>query len=678
MQSLLFLRRTAIPTLVCALLATAPSPSVFADAPRTDITVQLGERGRPISPHLFGIFFEDLNYAADGGLYAELVQNRSFEYNATEQTSWNALSSWEVEKRGGEGDVRIKTAAPIHPHNPHYAVVAVRRPGAGVGLSNAGFGGIPVSAGDGYDVSFFAHQLYMGEPWGPDNRIEGRPMPVTIRLEATNGDVLAESSTQVVGRSWRKYAARVTPSRTEEKARVVLLAHAQGGIAVDEVSVFPGRTFRDRPNGLRADLAQAIADLKPKFVRFPGGCLAHGDGIGNFYNWKDTIGPVEQRKGQRNLWGYHQSVGLGYQEYFQFCEDIGAMPLPVVPAGVCCQNADSSPGMGQQGVPMTAMQAYIQDVLDLIEWANGPATSEWGAKRAAAGHPEPFGLKYLGVGNEDKITPVFEERFAMIHRAVKAKHPDIVVIGTAGPFPDGEDFDQGWAVARRLAVPVVDEHYYRPPDWFWENLHRYDAYDRSGPKVYVGEYAAHERNRANTLRSALAEAAAFVSFERNGDVVHFASYAPLLARRDHTQWRPDMIYFTATEVLPSANYYAQQLLGLHGGDHWLETSVPAGAAASRLVVSSVRDSKTGTVILKIVNGADGAAALKITLAGAPAGPHPATRTLLTGSSGAAMNEFGKAPAVRPETTEITLEPVFDYDAPANSLTVLRFAAPGIR
>ena len=236
------------------------------------------------------------------------------------------------------------------------------------------------------------------------------------------------------------------------------------------ISLFPEKTFRNRPNGLRADLAQAVADLKPKFVRFPGGCLVHGGGIRRYYDWKETIGPVEQRRARRNSWGYHQTMGLGYFEYFQFCEDIGAKPLPVVTAGVCCQHAGSSPGRGQEGLPMEEMPAYVQDVLDLIEWANGPATSKWGAIRAAAGHPEPFGLKYLGVGNEDAITPIFKERFKMIYEAMKEKHPEITVIGTVGPFASGEDYDNGWAFAKELKLPMVDEHYYVAPQWFWDNL----------------------------------------------------------------------------------------------------------------------------------------------------------------------------------------------------------------
>lgn len=642
-----------------------------AHAQRTTVTVHTARPGKAISPDLVGVFFEDLNYAADGGLYAELIQNRSFEYSPTEQPSWQPLSFWELQQRGGgNGSLGVAEMRPIHENNPHYALLTVNTPGDGVGLANGGFDGIPVKAGETYRASCWAYQAFMGRMWGPGDN--SRAMPITLRLETKDGEVLAEASLQVKGREWKRLSADLKPSRTVSDARLVLLAHEAGGIALDMVSLFPERTFHNRPNGLRADLAQAIADLQPKFMRFPGGCLVHGGGVHRYYNWKESIGPVEARRGRRNSWGYHQTMGLGYFEYFQFCEDIGAQPLPVVTAGVCCQHAGSSPDRGQEGLPMEEMAAYLQDVLDLIEWANGPATSPWGAKRAAAGHPAPFGLKYLGVGNEDAITPIFKERFQLIYEAVKAKHPEITVVGTVGPFAAGNDYDQGWAFARELQLPMVDEHYYVSPRWFWENLQRYDRYERGATRVYVGEYAAHDTDKRNTLRSAIAEAAGLASFERNGDLVRFASYAPLLARRGHTQWHPDLIYFTGTGVFPTANYYVQQLFGRNAGDTWLETALSTNAAPSTLTVSAVRDSKSGNVILKVVNGANATAPLHVRFDGLTSDTaRTITRTLLTGPGPDAVNEDGQPPSVKPETARLRLEAYFDYDAPANSLTVFR-------
>ena len=572
----------------CLLLAGSlilPSPCVSAALqptgrkPQTTVFVHLDRPGKPISPDLVGIFFEDINYAADGGLYAELVQNRSFEYSAVERNDWGPLTGWEEVSRGGaRGSLKITDAVPLHPNNPHYIVIETFEAGAGFGLVNRGFDGIPVRAGEQYDIGIFARQLFTGNRWGGSGRLEG-PSRLQVRLESPGGESLAEAELEVSGREWGRRVTTLTAGRSEDAARLVVLSLTRGGVAVDEVSLFPRKTFRNRPNGLRADLAQVIADLKPKFVRFPGGCLVHGYGLGNLYRWQDTVGPVEQRRGQPNIWGYHQSVGLGYFEYFQFCEDIGAKPLPVVAAGVCCQNADHQGGTGQRGLSLGEMPAYIQEVLDLIEWANGPPTSKWGSVRAAAGHPAPFNLQFLGVGNEDHITPVFRERFKMIFDALRKKHPEITVIGTVGPSPDGEDFDNGWKFANELRIPMVDEHYYKSPQWFWDNLERYDRYDRAGAKVYVGEYAAHDDRRRSTLRSALAEAAFLTGLERNGDVVPFASYAPLLGKRGFTQWNPNLIYFSNTQVAPTINYYVQQLFSRHAGDLWFPTTVREGAAA---------------------------------------------------------------------------------------------------
>lgn len=560
-----FLPRLAVAGLgsFFALLQAAGFPESTAT-----ITVRADAPGRQISPDLIGIFFEDINYAADGGLYAEHVQNRSFEYSALERTEWHPLTAWEqVARDGARGTLKIADAVPVHPNNPHYVVVETTDSAGGFGLSNSGFDGIVVRAGEAYDFSVFARQLFTGTRWG-GGRLD-HPAELWVRLESKSGESLAETKLEIAGRDWQRRTARLTATKSDDSARLVVLSMTRGGIALDLVSLFPQKTFKNRANGLRADLAQSIANLKPKFMRFPGGCLVHGYGLGNLYRWQDTVGPVEQRRGQPNIWGYHQSVGLGYYEYFQFCEDIGAKPLPVVAAGVCCQNADHQGGTGQRGIPLDVMPGYIQEVLDLIEWANGPTNSKWGAVRAAAGHPAPFNLQYLGVGNEDHITPVFRERFKMIFDAVKAKHPEITVIGTVGPAPAGFDYTEGWQLANELRVPMVDEHYYESPQWFLNNLQRYDSYDRNGAKVYLGEYAS----RGNTWLNALAEAAYLTGLERNADIVPLASYAPLLGKVGHTQWNPNLIYFNNTRVVPTVNYYVQQLFSLNHGDVHLPTEI---------------------------------------------------------------------------------------------------------
>lgn len=559
-------KQHGLPLLAAGAILSSPlmaHSALAEDAPQlpvaqATVTVQGDGKGKKISPDLVGIFFEDLSNAADGGLYAELIQNRSFDYSNDDHNGWNALTCWDlVERGGGKGKVTTESAISIHANNPQYAVLTVDAGGTGVGLRNSGFDGIALQAGERYNFSCFAR------------RAGAQPMPLVVTLESKDGTVLATASFEAAGRDWTKFEATLQPNATDLDARLVVQTTAVGAVALDMVSLFPEKTFHNRRNGLRADLAQTIADLKPKFMRFPGGCLAHGDGINNIYNWKNTIGPVERRKGQPNIWRYHQSVGLGYFEYFQFCEDIGAKPLPVVAAGVSCQNSFHQRGTGQQGIPLANMDEYIQDVLDLVEYANGPATSYWGAKRAEAGHPKPFNLQYLGVGNEDAITPEFHQRFEMIYRAVKAKYPQITVVGTVGPAPSGGDFEEGWKIADTLNVDMVDEHYYSSPEWFLNNLNRYDSYDRKKSKVYLGEYAS----RGNTFFNALSEAAYLTSLERNGDVVHMASYAPLLANSHHINWAPNLIFFDNTRVAPTVNYYVQQLYGTHSGDTYLPSTV---------------------------------------------------------------------------------------------------------
>jgi alpha-L-arabinofuranosidase len=661
----------ALPLFALAGAAAAQVAGDAPPAPRTaSLEIRLDQPAKPISPDLFGIFFEDLNDAADGGLYAELVRNRSFEFSATEQPTWNLLTGWELVARGGgRGSLEVDGGRPLHANNPHYAVLNAERLGEGVGIVNAGYGGIVLKKGAAYNASLWVRKLYNQRRWGGPPLRADQQNAVIVRLESADGKLLGETRLEFVGTDWAHVAGPITAADADDDARLLVLAAEPGGLALDIVSLFPQDTFRGRPNGFRRDLAETIAALEPRFVRFPGGCLVHGDGVPNFYRWQDTVGPLHERREQKNLWGYHQSVGLGYFEFFQFCEDLGAKPLPVVPAGVSCQHSGHTQGTGQSCVPRDDMPAYIESVLALIEWANGPADSRWGAVRAAAGHPEPFGLEYLAVGNEDAQTPEFRERFRMIYDAIRAKHPEITVIGTVGPFADGEDFDAGWKFADELQLPMVDEHYYQEPQWFVDNLRRYDGYDRAKSKVYLGEYAS----RGSTLDNALAEAAYMTGLERNGDVVQFASYAPLLGKLGRTQWNPDLIYFTNTSVVPTVNYYVQQMFGANQGDASPPQSFAVEGEFGRgecVAASAVVDAESGDLIIKLVNKTPEAVTTAIKVAGAASFAPAAVRTILAGDP-RATNDREHPRRIVPQTEEFAVAEDFELESPAFSCTVLR-------
>ncbi|GHT11533.1 alpha-L-arabinofuranosidase [Bacteroidia bacterium] len=621
-------------------------PERFASLKPVDAVITVDNaKSKKISDKLIGIFFEDINYAADGGLYAELIQNRDFEYTPEDNKNWNATTAWHAAGT-------IDTLNPIHPNNPHYIVLK-----AGDKLINDGFDGIPVKAGEKYDFSVFA---------------KGKKGKLLIQLIDNQNNELGKTELTINSDNWKKYESVLIANKTVSNARLQFSTF-NSQLSIDLVSLFPQKTFKNRKNGLRADLAQIIADMQPKFVRFPGGCVAHGDGIENIYRWENTIGALEARVPQRNIWGYHQTAGLGYFEYFQFCEDIGAEPLPVVAAGVPCQNSahHGHPMGGQQGgIPMEEMGAYIQSVLDLIEWANGDAKTTWGKKRAEAGHPKPFNLKYLGVGNEDLISDVFEERFTMIYNAIKEKHPEIVVVGTAGPFHRGStDYTAGWNLVNKLGVPMVDEHYYESPGWFIHNQDYYDSYNRSTAKVYLGEYAAHLPGRPSNIETALAEALHLTTLERNGDVVSMASYAPLLAKEGHTQWNPDLIYFNNTEIKPTVGYFVQKLYGENAGDEYLPGNIQLNnnqeSVKKRIAYSVVRDSKTNDVIIKLVNLLPVEVKTKLDIQSLNIAGNKLIKTVLTGKP--------DDKTVQPVQSMCDISDTWVEQLPAYSFTVIRVA-----
>ena len=617
--------------------------------------------GKAISPDLFGVFFEDINYAADGGLYAELVQNRDFEYTTEgrkRHKDWGPTYAW---RTSGGASVEIKTDNPIHANNAHYALLTVSE--AGGALANTGYGGIAVEHGKKYRVSVF------GKMVGGDNR------RVRLALRCKDGRTIGSAAVSLPRDGWKRLEATIKATASDPEAELAVIPEEAGQYAIDMLSLFPYDTFKGRENGLRRDLAEAIADLKPRFVRFPGGCVAHGNGLQNIYRWKNTVGPLHERKGMYNIWNYRQSMGLGFYEYFQFCEDIGAEPLPVVAAGVPCQNS-SLGGDGQQGgLPLgEEMDEYIQDVLDLIEWANGDKSTTWGRVRAEAGHPEPFGLKYLGIGNEDLISEVFKERFKLIYDAVKAKYPDITVIGTAGPFYEGSDYEYGWQFAKELGVPMVDEHYYCPPGWFIHNRDFYDAYDRRGPKVYLGEYASHAPGRPNNMETALTLALYMTELERNADVVSLASYAPLMARRGDTQWTPDMMYFDNKSIRFTTDYYVQRMFGQNAGDTYIPATVASDNAREdvclRIGQSIVRDKETGDVIIKLVNLLPVRVDYKLDLGSLVADGTPTQEEHITGTPSDSRAKPLKAEGTINKKHTIGVEPY--------SFTVIRAKAPAAK
>ena len=549
---------------LCAAAPAAAAPD-RAPAPDYTITADPAARGAEIDDTMYGVFFEDINYAADGGLYAELVRNRSFEFLPVDRAGWNGMTAWTpTATGGGAGSARtVDDAARLGERNRTYLELTLDNPQGGrYGVSNAGYDeGVALQAGQRYDFSV----------WARTDAAAGTPLSVALR--GTDGELLADPLTlRVSGDGWVKHTGTLTARRTTGSGRLQVLAGGTGTLRLDMVSLFPRDTFKGRPNGLRKDLAEKVQALDPGFVRFPGGCIVNVNSMYGYdaasgwqrarsYQWKDTVGPVEQRATNANFWGYNQSYGLGYFEYFQFAEDIGAVPLPVVPALLsgCGQNrATDDPAL---------LQRHIQDTLDLVEFARGPVTSTWGKLRADMGHPAPFTLTHLGVGNEENLPDEYAANFVKFRDAIKAKYPDITVISNSGPDDQGAVFDRHWEHNRANDVDMVDEHYYNSPSWFLQNNDRYDSYDRRGPKVFLGEYASLD----NKLSNSLAEAAYMTGLERNADVVKMASYAPLLANVDNVQWKPDMIWFDNDESWGSTSYEVQKLFMNNVGDRVVPT-----------------------------------------------------------------------------------------------------------
>jgi len=602
-----------------------------------NISVDIKKPGSPIQKTMYGIFFEDINYGGDGGLYAELIKNRSFDFPQN-LLGWTTFGNVEVLKDGPFAN------------NPNY--VRLSYPGHDAkqtGLDNEGFFGVGVKQNAEYRFSVWARSA---EAAGS----------IRIELIDPESNVFASQKLAIDSKEWKKYQLVVKSGKTEAKARLRIFLTSKTAVDMDHVSLFPVDSWKGRENGLRKDLAQALYDLHPGVFRFPGGCIVEGTDLNTRYQWKNSVGPVENRKLNEDRWqytfsnrlfpDYFQTYGMGFFELFQLSEDIGAEPLPVISCGLSCQyqNWDS-----KAHVAVNELQPYIQDALDLIEFANGDITTKWGKLRADMGHPASFNLKQMAVGNE-QWGSLYPERLEPFVKAIRAKYPTFKIVGSSGPSSDGKDFDFGWSEMNRLKADLVDEHYYKDPKWFLANANRYDKYDRKGPKVFAGEYACHSSNRKNNFEAALCEAAFMTGFERNADVVYQCTYAPLFAHVQGWQWKPDLIWFDNLRSVRSVNYYVQQLYGMNVGTNVLttvENKLPL-EGLDGIYASSALDKNKNEIILKIANTSDVVKKVSYTFNGLKASERKATQTILKSDNPDQENTLDNPTAVVPTVKEITV------------------------
>ncbi len=588
-----------------AMVSLIAATSAFAQPAGLDLSLK--STGKTVNPDMYGIFFEDINFAADGGLYAEMVKNRSFEFP-------NPLQGWRA-----AGKFEIREDGPFD-KNPHYIRLKPSgHPDKYSALENDGFFGMGVKGGEEYRFSVWARAPY-GEKAG-----------LTIELcdPASSAEVQAFVTAQLSlnGSEWQKYTVILKPEQTYRTCTLRIFVDGQVTVDLEHISLFPVDTWMGHENGMRKDLAQALYDLRPGVFRFPGGCIVEGTDLASRYQWKNSVGPVENRPMNENRWestfryrfypDYHQTYGLGFYEFFLLSEEIGAAPLPVLSCGLACQFQNQTPDAHQ---PVEDLDEFVQDALDLIEFANGGTDTKWGALRAEMGHPAPFNLKYMAIGNEqwdqtyiDHVVPFLE--------AIRAKHPEIVFVGTSGPDSEGEKFDFLWPEMKRLQVDLVDEHFYRPESWFLSQGARYDSYDRNGPKVFAGEYACHGKGKKwNHFNASLLEAALMTGYERNADVVRLATYAPLFAHYDGWQWRPDLIWFDNFTTVRTCSYYVQQLYSRYKGTDVLDllsNGKPLTGAEGQngIFASAVFDANSNQVYVKVVNTSDKDCSFKLNLSG---------------------------------------------------------------
>lgn len=640
--------------LALTLLATLGCATMHA---QRSLTVQANKPGAEIQSTMYGIFFEDINFGADGGLFADMVENRSFEF-PDRLMGWNTF-----------GNVSLTDVKPAFERNPHYVTLTNAGHDQKVtGLENRGFFGMGLKQGMTYRFSTYARL----------NSLQGKQAKIRVELVGDDDVVIDRKSITVENNKWQKYTAELTSNKTVEKGLMRIFLESAEAVDLDHVSLFPADSW----HGLRADLVKDLKDLHPGIFRFPGGCIVEGTDLETRYQWKKSVGAVENRPLNENRWNYtfphrlypnyYQSYGLGFYEYFLLSEEIGAEPLPVLSVGLACQFQNKDDDKNAH-VAVDDLQPYIDDALDLIEFANGPVTSKWGKVRADMGHPAPFNLKQIGVGNEQwgELYPVRLQKFM---EQIRAKYPNIKICGSSGPSADGKDFDYGWEQMRKLNVDLVDEHYYKSPQWFLDNAARYDNYSRKGPKVFAGEYAAHGKGSHNNWEAALSEAAFMTGLERNADVVLQATYAPIFAHVEGWQWRPDLIWFDNLSSVRSANWYVQMLYGTNKGTNVLPLTENGKAVtgADGLYATACLDKPAKSYIVKVANTADKPQQLVLTFNGVKS--LKAGKAITMQSSDAqAENTLQNKNVIVPVTTDVNAEGnVLRVTIPAKAFVVYRF------
>ena len=641
------------------------SASVFS---QRKLTVVADKPIASVAPTMWGVFFEDINFGADGGLYAELIKNRSFEFPI-------AMMGWDDERVNYQKGSILIINKSDNSNNSRFARITINNREGNFSLANEGFRGMGFHKEKQYDFSMMI-------------RAE-QPNDIKIKIQLLNhaGKVIGNGTVENFGKDpiaigWKKYSATITTSDTAQRGKLNLVFEGTGVIDLDMISLFPHDTWKGRPGGLRNDLVQKVADLKPGFVRFPGGCIVEGRELTNRYQWKKTVGNAADRKLIINRWNvefpgraapdYYQTFGLGFYEYFLLSEDVGAEPLPILNCGMACQFNSA------EVVAMNELQPYIDDALDLIEFANGSITTQWGKLRNNMGHPAPFNLKFIGVGNE-QWEPQYIERYKVFEKAILSKYPNIKIVSGAGPYAEGEYFNYAWKELKQLKPALIDEHYYKSPKWFFSNAGRYDNYQRTGPKIFAGEYAAHSKENAeaesrNNWESALAEAAFMTGLERNADIVQMCSYAPLFAHVDAWQWRPDLIWFDNLNTVATPNYYVQKLFSTNKGTEVVaitENEKPV-AGKDSLYCSAVIDKQKSELVIKIVNISSGSQIIELNLTGIKLAKTDAVSQTLAATDLYSYNKLSELDKLKPEEKKFPVKTnKFNQSLPAYSVTVLK-------